>query len=391
MRTSLMCIVPLFFLVVGCPASEDSSTAPEADAPAGTEKDSGPEPSGDTDDASEDVGDDTQPPEDTDEPDPEPLPDPQWTALGDLSQIRWGALLAPTGQPGGYAGFGGSQYPAGGVSNVTWTYDVATDTWSSEAPASAPPERYCHCLVALGDTGELLLVGGRDGSGGLPAAAWTYDVATATWKAIDGDVPAGTIGCHAGWLPKLGGGRAVVFGGQGLGVGMDDTTWTYDPTARSFTVHAPASKPSPRRDGATASDVAGGRVLVFGGQTGNTEHANDVWQFDGADWTQLSPQGEGPSPRRYPAAAFDPVRRLWVLFSGTEEHLDYKDLWLFDAKDERWIPLSMQGAPTERSFGAMIHDPGTDAYYLFGGMGMATFAGFSDAWRLDLFGAARSE
>ncbi|MSQ84435.1 MAG: hypothetical protein EXR77_16395 [Myxococcales bacterium] len=212
-------------------------------------------------------------------------------------------------------------------------------------------------------------------------------MATKHWQAVTGSVPLGTIGCHAGWLPNLQGGRAVVFAGQGLSVGMDTSTWLYDPAARSFALYKPTTTPPSRRDGATASDIVGNRVLVFGGQTApqpNAAHTNDFWQFDGSNWSKVVATGSKPSPRRYPATAFDPKRRWLVVFSGTNEVKDFEDLWLFDASTDHWTQLSVVEAPEVRSFGAMIFDSGSQAFYLFGGFTSPGMKGQADGYRLVL-------
>jgi hypothetical protein len=47
--------------------------------------------------------------------------------------------------------------------------------------------------------------------------------------------------------------------------------------------------PSPRGDHAVVHDPIGRRVLLFGGARDSRTKFNDVWQFDGESWTQLTP------------------------------------------------------------------------------------------------------
>ncbi|MSQ84434.1 MAG: hypothetical protein EXR77_16390 [Myxococcales bacterium] len=102
------------------------------------------------------------------------LPTPVWSLLNPLPQQLWGSMLMPAPTLAGiYVGFGGNGYPQTGVNQLTWQYTVATDSWTSTTLASAPPPRYCHCMVTLPTVNEVLLVGGRSETTGLPAAAWT--------------------------------------------------------------------------------------------------------------------------------------------------------------------------------------------------------------------------
>jgi len=315
---------------------------------------------------------------------------PNWTALGNMPQPLWGTHLTAT-EAGVLVGFGGNALPAGNVSSATWIYSPAADQWGGNAIDGAPPARYCHCMAAMPERKAFLVVGGRNADGDLPPGAWVYAWDTQTWTSVSGPLPAGTIGCHAGWLPDLDGGRVVVWGGQGTTStdpgGMDLTTWLFDPDALAFTAITTGNTPPGRRDGAVASDVAGGRVLVWGGQTQGfptPAHTDDMWAFDGTNWSPVAADGAGPGPRRYPAAAFAPQRRLWVVYSGTLETYDEDDFWLFDAATDTWHPLDTTDAPAPRAFAPMAWDAKTQAFYMFGGGTAMITTAYQDGYKLVL-------
>lgn len=316
---------------------------------------------------------------------------PLWTPLKDMPQALWGIPVVAHPTTGLIHGFGGTSSPSGAVNGFSWLYSPSADQWGSNTVAGSPAARYCHCMTAMPERNAYLVVGGRNDMGGLPSGAWVYHWDTSTWTTVAGDVPLGAIGCHAGWLPEFQGGRAVVFGGQGLEStdpdGMDLKTWLFDPDTETFSLLSVANTPPGRRDGAVASDTAGGRVLMFGGQTKGfptPDHTNDLWAFDGTDWSQVVSTGVRPSPRRFPAAAFDPVRRVWIMYAGTVETYIEDDLWLYDAGNDSWRSLDTTNAPTKRAFAPMAWDAKSQAFYLFGGAQTGGALAFKDGFKLTL-------
>jgi hypothetical protein len=214
------------------------------------------------------------------------------------------------------------------------------------------------------------------------------DLGTNAWTKVQGGaIPPGVIGCMATWMPDFpGGGRAVVFGGGANFVSA--ATYAFDPVAHMFTKLNPAMSPPGRADGKAIYDPGPsggpGRVLIHAGMSSFTNHFDDMWAFDGMTWSQVMTNGMTPPQRRVQGEGFDPVRREWVVFSGTIETKDLMDLWLFDAKTDTWNSLPFDGAPKERGFASFTYVPGDDAYYGFGGLSQPLETSLSDGFSLHL-------
>jgi hypothetical protein len=301
---------------------------------------------------------------------------------------RWGAQMAFVPSERRYILFGGSQYPMGTTVAGTYSYSLDTQTWTQIQDTNSPPPRFCHSLIYLPDQHQVLLTGGRDDNGPLPAAAWTLDLTTNAWTKIDGAVPDGVIGPMVAWFPDFpGGGRAVAFGGGATFAA--NTTWAYDPTAHTYNLLHISHAPTARSDGVMVYDPGPdggqGRLLLFSGTKsfGPTNVIKDMWSFNGSAWSQMTLTSTAPAGRRVAGSSFDPVRREWIVYSGTNDAMEYQDLWLFDAKVDQWTRLMATGVPPGRGFSAFGYDRADD-YYMFGGLQEATNTGMSDGYVLHL-------
>jgi hypothetical protein len=143
--------------------------------------------------------------------------------------------------------------------------------------------------------------------------------------------------------------------------------------------------PGARHSFELAYDIARGRVVCFGGQTGQAL-AGDTWEWDGEIWTQMS--DIGPSPRMGYAMAYDAARHCVVLFGGAaiigngEDQPVLGDTWEWDG--ENWTQVADTG-PAARYFHAMTYDDKRQRILLFGGaMGMGRqIVNFADTWSWD--------
>lgn len=294
----------------------------------------------------------------------------------------WGTVLAFDPVDRRFILHGGNRAPNGSVQNETWSFSIATATWTKlTTTGAAMPYRYCHCTTYLPAQRQVLVVGGRNTNSTVDSA-YTLDLATLEWTQVMGPVPTGGIGCNAHWLPSLS--RAIVFGGDGAG-GVNARTWSYDPVARAFTQLMPATSPPARRDGMTMVDPVTNRVLLFGGAVRLMQaYLDDVATFDGTTWTLVPPAGPRPSPRRYGASGYDAVHRQWLLFGGTNDADDFADLWTVDPATLAFSPLQLPGAPSRRGFAASGVDEATGVLYVFGGLTTSTFAALADSYTLKL-------
>jgi len=170
--------------------------------------------------------------------------------------------------------------------------------------------------------------------------------------------------------------QIVLFGGFSTPSGgrLGDT-WIWNGNGWSQRL---VSGPSPRADLAMASLASG--VLLFGGRdTQGTTNLNDTWFWNGTAWILLNPAHKPPA-RAGHAMTFDSIRNRVVLFGGVlSGDIIANDTWEFDGTD--WTQVSSSG-PAVRTAHQMSFDLGRGRTVMFGG---ALFTGvvFTDTWEWD--------
>src|SRR5690606_27848123 len=121
--------------------------------------------------------------------------------------------------------------------------------------------------------------------------------------------------------------RMLLFGGTRWPGGALGDTWAWD--GSTWTQLQPANAPSRRFFVRMTADYARGRIVLYGGYDGVTV-LGDTWEWDGHDWIALPTSGAGP--RFAHALAYDPLRRVTVLFGGRprDPGTPLADTWEWD-------------------------------------------------------------
>jgi len=119
-----------------------------------------------------------------------------------------------------------------------------------------------------------------------------------------------------------------------------------------------------RCDTAVAYDAARGRLVLFGGLSGQDRDLGDTWEWDGRDWHELD-LDRSPPPRSDHAMAYG--RGRVVLFGGQGPDGPTNDHWEWDGV--RWRQQPAEGAPPARIWSAMAYDAARGQVVLFGGWG----------------------
>jgi hypothetical protein len=92
-------------------------------------------------------------------------------------------------------------------------------------------------------------------------------------------------------------------------------------------------------------DRRAGVVLMWGGTTGN-EHRDDLWQWDGRTWKEITVTTPRPSKRTGASMAYDARRQRVVLFGGRIREngrvRDSDEMWEWDG--QRWILVANASA-----------------------------------------------
>lgn len=169
--------------------------------------------------------------------------------------------------------------PAPGVVPLdqTWAWDGTN--WAQLAPSGAPSgfEGSPADMTYDPRTTGTLFFGHVNG---IPTT-WSFD-GTNWVKAASN---AGTASNSFTMSPDDAASNVVLFGENG-------DTWTWD--GSRWTVQNPDHSPSARRGAVMAYDPVHNQVVLFGGSTGtgaDLKELNDVWAWNGTDWTQVSPGG----------------------------------------------------------------------------------------------------
>lgn len=251
------------------------------------------------------------------------------------------------------------------------------------AGGTLPGPRRDHSLTAYAAGSRVYLFGGR--AGGDPLGdLWVYDVEASAWSQLapDGNAPAARFGHNAILDPTRG--RFVIFGGQAGGSFFSDV-WAYDPAGNSWSEIAPeGAGPTQRYGAGGAFDPAEESLIVSHGFT-NQGRFDDTWQFGLGEqrWSDASPtQGERPIKRCLLRTVIDPGRGRLLLFGGQTDGTPFLgDLWAFDLADRAWSELVGEG-PSPRNLYSAVARVDQPTMLLFGG---STGSGESDElWALDM-------
>lgn len=238
--------------------------------------------------------------------------------------------------------FGGSHSSRGTLGD-TWEWNGTA--WQ-EMTDTRVGRRDHHVLTYDEARGKVVLFGGNSGPAPWPTDTWAWD--GMSWKQVAVEGPAGrsrTVMVYDGARKEL-----VLFGGAGVPPGPKEPlvifgdTWVW---SGSSWRKMDGPSPPARYAHAMAFDSRRNIIVMYGGATmttdRQTEHLEDMWQWDGRRWTEIKLTGRTPGKRYSPAMAFDPARGRIVLTGGLEvkgrgEFTAFDDVWEWDGS--RWIPMN---------------------------------------------------
>lgn len=115
--------------------------------------------------------------------------------------------------------------------------------------------------------------------------------------------------------------------------------------------------PARRIDPVVAYDLERGVAVLTGGETPSRRFYDDVWEWDGAGWTDVTPP-DGPSASTFGQITYDRARRVAVYWDGRE-------LWELDAS--RWSRANPLFYPGPRRFAPLAYDERASEVLMFGG------------------------
>jgi hypothetical protein len=278
---------------------------------------------------------------------------------------------------------GGNPGPLGDV----WVQSLTgAPVWTKLNPMGTPPSaRYGHTAIYQSTLDRVIVFGGFDTA--LRNDVWALSLSgTPTWTKLNpsGSSPVPRSGHVAIYDATRN--RMVMFGGSigtmpandawALSLGAGPPTWSL--------VSQFSQRPTARSNAAAAYDQAGDRLIMFGGVFLAGEYFNDTWvlPLNGGNWTQLSPGGTPPIPRRDHSMIFAGGKAF--VFGGYASGALNDVRVLTMSPTPTWSQIAPAGpTPGVRSGHRAIYDAPRDRMVIFGGESGVVF---DDTWALPLSG-----
>ncbi len=208
----------------------------------------------------------------------------------------------------------------------TWLWDGSN--WS-QAKVAGPSPRSIHAMAFDSVRGQVVLFGGQTADQ-LLNDTWVWDGSNWTQEQPSQSDPPARSG-HAMDFDTAHG-QVVMFGGFDSSSPLGDT-WLWD--GMQWTPVFPKDRPPARGFHAFAYDGKNGQTILFGGGASGSLGVNnslfhDTWVWDGANWTQMSPQDHPPDRNRF-GMAFDASHGQAVLFGGRDANSNFRaDTWIWN-------------------------------------------------------------
>jgi hypothetical protein len=176
---------------------------------------------------------------------------------------------------------------------------------------------------------------------------------------------------------SVGNANVVMFGGLRADNVTLDETWIWN--GADWTEVTPDTVPPARRLHEMVYDSVANRVIMFGGLNAANQVLTDMWAWDGTDWTALAPTNvpeNGYTYQDYDSMFFDPVGNRIVLFNPI-----YQKTYVFDIGTLTWSVLSTPTRPNPGSHSRMVYNSAAGYALVAGGSSNAqTWKFENDEW-----------
>ncbi len=225
-------------------------------------------------------------------------------------------------------------------------WEFSGSVWTHAGTTHWPPAQTRHSLIYDSDRDVTWMYGAG------AAEVWEYSLAAGTWLSFNAGGPTGRLGAAAAYEQPQG--RIILFGGQSknsetLGAVQGDT-WAWNTQARTWSNVTPGTSPPARLDHALAHSAAANHIVMFGGRNASGTALGDTWVWNGTTWTSVP--AAGPSARFGHAMAYDAVRGVVVLFGGDNGSQRFNDVWEWNGS--AWSNRTPgSGSPSARAFAAL--------------------------------------
>ncbi len=315
-----------------------------------------------------------------------PTPGASAAAGGGPTLGAWHALVEMEGSDGIMLVNGGpeSGHPADAPLEL-WTWEEGA--WSPVPVQGEWPGWRNFAAVAWDEGRRALIVhGGLQARGDQFAETWEWRNGSWTLAHAGGPEAPGPgfrEGSAMAWDPDSG--ASILVAGAGTD-GIHGDTWAWDGSA--WEQLAPdGAGPSPRFPGLLEPDVIGGGLLLYGGHVldGPAISVADTWRWTTTGWEQLIDESP-PGGRVNTGSAWAESLGRLVLVGGGHDDETAGDVWGWDGAV--WSEISPDAFPPRQAHG-LAYDARTGRILLSGGLDApGTSARYSDLWAWDGEGRA---
>ena len=303
---------------------------------------------------------------------------PTWTPVPPVTHLGTNAILDPV--RGRWLFFRLSNQSNSPVE--IWAFDLATATWSMQAPPGDAPAMAGSIHVVYDPLGDRALV--FHPFFNLAAGdIWQLPLSMhAPWVRVSTSWQGGNRSgeCFAVDTRRN---RALMFGGR---IGVSGSTYSSDVfsidlgdpnLAMTLLAVAPSPVPVGRSNCAAVYDSTNDRFVIYGGESyvtggpGTGQRIDESWELALAGtptWRFLPPVAQ-PAAREYMASAFDPLHHRLLIYGGDGAggvRGDGSALDLTDLTGAHWTPLPAGGGAARQDL-AGAYDVAHDRFLVQGG------------------------
>lgn len=243
---------------------------------------------------------------------------------------------APTPRAGHTAVWAGDRLCVwGGVpSGEGACWAPGASAWRPMSTIDAPSARSGHSAIWTG--AALMVFGGKDSEGEALSDGALYDPRTDVWRALPDGGPKARWG--AVLARDASSGRVALWGGAGesLALGGDDAAW-FDPRGPRW--EPLATEGAPLLGSGPQSVVGAQGIVVLAAEPARFDHADGRWRRTSRD---------GAPPARVSTTTLT-APDVAVFWGGLDADGPRGDGAAYHVREDRWIPLPTEGAPSARS------------------------------------------
>jgi N-acetylneuraminic acid mutarotase len=265
--------------------------------------------------------------------------------------------------------------------NDVWEFDRETKTWTCLRAGGdkIPSPRFGHSAVLLPNGRDLLVFGGSNNSI-WSCDTYVFNTETVTWQELQCDVKPSERRGHS--MVQVQGGALLLYGGQSANSQKD--IWQFDPTTMTWMeiIPTPTSPCIPEARYCHSAVAYEEHMIVWGGHGSWGCVPSNVYAFHVGrkEWAQWDTTGTAPCSR-FGHAAVCTGHRM-IVFGGMDVYptgISYQDMHQLNLYTHVWQKVQLEGSiPRGRRLHSMT-DVGA-MFVVFGGWNGAEL--FDDAFEI---------